>query len=117
VLTALVNNIQGLSQNEFENSDPYETEPITKSIKPHIERAFSESQLFLLATEGKTFLENSGLKFSSKVLIFNDIGMVKLEFSINCLEISPLTVENLGLTYDSTLSVNLLYDPDVFFTK
>ncbi len=92
------------------------------SSKQYIERAFTESNLYAIATEGKVLLESTRLQYPIKVHIFKDIGMVKLELFMNCMEITPLAVENLGLTYDSTLSINLLYEPDVildffFITK
>ena len=85
------------------------------STKQYTVTAFSASKLSEIAKDAKFFLENTNLKYATRVTIFNEIRMVKIEFGINCLEMSPVAVEALGLTYDSMLSLNLIYNPDVNF--
>ncbi len=112
MLNALVKNyreimMDGMAGQGFEADQP---------AAPSVESSFVKSALYRIATEAQRFLEGSKdqkLKYATRVHVFNDIGMVKLEFVLNCLEMSALAVESLGLTYDNTLSVNLIYDPDV----
>ncbi len=90
----------------------FSTDSAENRSKP-IDNSFSDSKLFKAASEAGDYLKSSKLKYAAKIYIFKDLSMAKIEFNINCIEMTPVAVDNMGLTYDSTLSINFRYNPDV----
>jgi hypothetical protein len=81
------------------------------------EGVFADSKLYEAAELAKDYLQKNPISYAVKVYNLKDMGMVKLEFNLSCIDITPLALENLGLTYDSTLNLNFLYSPDVTIYK
>ena len=116
-LNTLVKNARECTELEFKRDNSASSNPESKkSDSDRTDKSFVESKLYKIAETARTFLLGSKYRYAVKVHLFPEVSMTKIEFNVNCLEITPIAVDNLGLTYDSTLNVNFLYVPDVFYT-
>ena len=76
---------------------------------------FNNSLLYKIANEAKSFLLTSSFNNFANIIIIPESFLIKLELSINTLNISAIALSNLELTYDSVLNVFFHYNPDVRF--
>jgi len=103
----------GLDMPNLELKQSSSTSPT--SGQKTVKRLFTNSKFYIISEEARKSLLKTKHKYSSTVLIFPDLSITKIEFNLNCLDISETAVESMCLTYDSTLNINLIFDPDVFF--
>lgn len=112
VLNVLINTIQE-SMNSFEPNKASE-DPADNNLEPQ-NNIFSNSLLYKIANEAKSFLLTSSFNNFANIIINPESFLIKLELSINALNMSAIALSNLELTYDSVLNVIFHYSPDVRF--
>lgn len=116
----MLNNLVKNTRDVLEGAgSPVEDSPgftgASSDMKGSNERIFIDSRICFLAEQAKAYLLKNPISYAIKIYVLKDLGMVKLEFNLSCVEITPLALENLGLTYDSTLNINFTYNPDVSY--
>lgn len=104
-------NVQEVSGPELENIE--EMPLMVEEEKKHTADSFKESIFGKVFIEAQALLETSSYRDFAKIHLFPDIGLTKLEISIGTLDMTSTALNNLSLTYDNTLNVNFLYNPDV----
>jgi hypothetical protein len=113
VLNNLIKNTREMTGTDTRGENFEEFNEPSPSANKSLELAFNDSPICKLAEQAQNFMKKSKFKYATKIHIFKSIGMTKIEFSINCLEMTPTSIESLGLTYDSTVNINFTYAPDV----
>jgi len=110
-LNVLVKNIQEINEGTLDKMEEVSVDPAAD--KNSMESVFKDSLIGKIFFEAQNLMKESSYRNFVKIHIHPDIRMAKLEISIGTLNMKSTAVNNLEMTYDTTLNVTFLYNPDV----
>jgi len=107
----LVKNIQEINDGGLDKMEEVSGDPA--GGKRDMTSAFEDSLINKIFSEAQNFIKKSSYRNFVKVYMHPDIGMAKLEISVGTLNMKSTALNSLEMTYDTTLNINFLYNPDV----